>query len=302
LTVQILKNTTSIKDINENDPEITPLLRNFGIQGRVNASDVDHTPTLIEIYRTLTNFGLSKNEVNVYLFLLKTGVHKASKISERLGITRTEIYKILKSLEAQGIVIRLVEKPFRYLAISLEDLFNIYIQKEYNHVRSIEDQKETLIQKWSLVKQRTNKPEIKSMVFQVLEGTSHIYIKIKELLDNCNSSFDMALSSDVLLWLYNTPFFELIEKRNRRKASAVDVRLVTKHSDISEFVLSNVNTDTFDFAFNPRLNIPGFLISDEGEIILLIRNGVDDLFAMWTNYDSLVGSNQLLFTYFWDRK
>ncbi len=190
MTVQILKkNSTSIRDISENDPEIMPLLRNFGIQNNVSASEVDHTPTLIEIYRTLSDFGLSKNEVNVYLFLLKTGMHKASKISERLGITRTEIYKILKSLEAQGIVIRLIEKPFRYLAIPLEDLFNIYIQKEYNHVRTIENQKEDLIQKWSLVKQRIKKPEIKSMIFQVLEGTSHIYIKIKEMFDNCNNSF-----------------------------------------------------------------------------------------------------------------
>ena len=70
----------------------------------------------------LSNFQLNKNEANVYLFLIRFGAQKAIRVSENLGIPRSETYKILRSLESQGIVLRLVEKPYKYLAIPLEDI------------------------------------------------------------------------------------------------------------------------------------------------------------------------------------
>lgn len=298
MSEQIIKNNgRNIKKLIDTNSDVSPLIRNFGMSKRLKDNVAGQTSTLIEIHKLLSNFQLNKNEINVYLFLNRFGAQKASRVSENLGITRSETYKILRRLESQGIILRLVEKPYKYLAISLEDIFDMFIQKKYHQVKKIELQKTKLIDQWSSM----NKPvttEITGMVFQVLEGTNQIFIKIKEMFDSSKQRFIMATADDILLWLYNTPLFELFEEKNLG-GSPVDCKLITNNSDISQFVLNDVNKDAFDFALVKDWSIPGFFISDDNEIILLIRNGIEELYAMWTNYDSLVKSNQMLFSLIW---
>lgn len=301
MSEQLTKNDRNIKQIIDNNLDISPLIRNFGISKRGAGNGPNQTSTLIEIHKLLSNFQLNKNEINVYLFLARFGAQKASRVSENLGITRSETYKILRRLESQGIILRLVEKPYKYIAISLENIFDMFIQKKYHHVQKIELQKQKLIEQWGAF----NKPvetEIKGMVFQVLEGTNQIYIKIKEMLNSSKTRFTMAASDDILLWLYNTPLFEVIEERNKSESTKVECKLITNNSDITQFVLNDVNKDAFDFTLVDEWSIPGFFISDEQEIVLLIRNGIEELYAMWTNYDSLVKSNEMLFSMIWDMK
>ena len=287
----------NIKQLTDNNSDVLPLIRNFGMTRRNSDNTVNNTSTLIEVHKLLSNFQLNKNEANVYLFLIRFGAQKAIRVSENLGIPRSETYKILRSLESQGIVLRLVEKPYKYLAIPLEDIFDMFIQKKYFQVKKIEIQKADLLSKWGAMKQPVT-TEIKGMVFQVLEGTNQIYIKLREMLGDSKTSFLMATSDDILLWLYNTPFFELIESRNNG-TRPLNVKLITDNSETTTFVLDDVNKDTFDCAIIDNWDMPGFFISDNDEIVLLIRNGIEELYAMWTNYDALVKSNQLLFTMIW---
>jgi len=299
---QILKkDERHIQNIIENNSDIVPLVHNFGMAKKITKSNVSHTSTLIEMHNALSSFGLNKNEINVYLFLVRFGKQKASRIAENLGITRSETYKILRSLESQGIILRLVEKPYKYLAIPVEDVFNMFLKKEYEQVKQIERKKEDLLEKWSLIKSKPMKNEINTMIFQVLEGTSHIYIKLKELVERSLGNMKIIASSDILLWLYNTPFFELLEDK-KETDTQLKVNLIADASDISEFVVSDLSMDALNFKLVKSLNIPGFIISDDDEILLLIQNGPEELYAMWTNYDSIVGTNKHLFSYIWDEE
>jgi len=289
----------SVRQSVEYNSDILPLAHSLGVSRKI-LSNVNPTSTLIELHNILSGFGLNKNEIKVYLFLSRYGVQKASKISEILKITRSETYKILRSLESQGVILRFVEKPFKYAAVPLKDLFDMFIEREYNQLKSVERKRDELLEKWNLINKRPFELDNSSMVLQVLEGTNHIFIKLKELLSNTANSFRMAVPSDILLWLYNTPFFELIEERNMLSSAPIDVCLITECSDTSDFVFSDTNTDVFDFKLVSELELPGFFISDDREIILLIRNGGEELYAIWTNYDALVASNLRLFSLLWD--
>ena len=46
--------------------------------------------SLETIEKTLHRLGLSKNEIKVYIYIARTGEHKASEISEALSLYRTE--------------------------------------------------------------------------------------------------------------------------------------------------------------------------------------------------------------------
>ncbi len=52
----------------------------------------------------LREIGFSGSEASVYMELLKIGPQAVSTIAKRLGINRTTIYSILKSLEERGLV------------------------------------------------------------------------------------------------------------------------------------------------------------------------------------------------------
>lgn len=52
----------------------------------------------------LKEFGLSDNEIKVYLALLKTGISTANRIAELTGMKRSTTYDTLKLLVAKGIV------------------------------------------------------------------------------------------------------------------------------------------------------------------------------------------------------
>ena len=55
--------------------------------------------SLEAIENALAKLGLSKNEIRVYVYLARTGMLKASEISEVISLHRTETYRILRDLE-----------------------------------------------------------------------------------------------------------------------------------------------------------------------------------------------------------
>src|SRR3989338_4094778 len=54
--------------------------------------------------KTLKDLGLSGQEANVYLGLLKIGGGQASKVAKEAGLKRTTVYPILKALAERGFV------------------------------------------------------------------------------------------------------------------------------------------------------------------------------------------------------
>jgi len=66
------------------------------------------------IRETLRKIGLSDEEINIYLLLLKKGSSKATVISKELGVARTTIYRFLSSLHEKGLVSENIQNNVRY--------------------------------------------------------------------------------------------------------------------------------------------------------------------------------------------
>jgi sugar-specific transcriptional regulator TrmB len=103
---------------------------------------------LKQINRALTRFKLSKNEVKVYLFLARCGSQKVQQISESIGIHRTEAYKVLRSLEAQGLIARILGKPMKFAALPLERVLENLIEERRGRIIQLEQRKKELLEMW----------------------------------------------------------------------------------------------------------------------------------------------------------
>jgi len=66
-------------------------------------TDKGASKSLEIIEKTLYRLVLSKNEMKIYIYVARTGEHKASEISEALSIYRTETYRILRDLSVVGL-------------------------------------------------------------------------------------------------------------------------------------------------------------------------------------------------------
>ena len=268
---------------------------------KVSDVDVEHLKSLKRIKDALSRFDLSKNEVRVYLYLARFGAQKDQRIAEALSVHRTEAYKILRRLEKQGLVSCVFERPMKFVSVPFEKALGSLIEERRQRVHQMEQWKKELMKTWSSLPTPEDKVPRKE-TFQVLEGRRQLGVKATEILNGCTDEIHMVLRDETLLWLYNSPFFDNLETIAKKRG--VKVSLITNFSPTSTYVLEEVDLGKGDFDYKEVENSPCFIISDSGQMLLLLHRDGDDKkpSAMWTNYMTLVQSFKMLFDLLWTEK
>jgi sugar-specific transcriptional regulator TrmB len=266
---------------------------------RVSDEEAEHLKALRRIKDALGKFDLSKNEVRVYLFLARFGAQKAQRIAEALSVHRTEAYKILRRLEKQGLVSCVFERPMKFVSVPFERALGNLIEERRQRIHQMEQWKKELMDTWRSLPKPEDRATRKE-TFQVLEGRRQVGVKATELLEDSARELLMILSDENLLWLYNSPFFDDLENTVSKKG--INVQLITNFSPTSTYVLEEVSLGKGDFNYKDLDQAPCFIISDNGQMLLLMRRGEEKdgkPYAMWTNYGTLVNSFSLLFNLLW---
>ena len=282
----------------ESDLELLTI-HNRSPSRKVSEVEVEHLQSLRRIKEALGKFDLSKNEVRVYLFLARFGAQKAQRIAEALSVHRTEAYKILRRLEKQGLVSCVFERPMKFVSIPFEKALGNLIEERRQRIHQMEQWKKELMETWKSLPTPENKTT-KKETFQVLEGRRQVGVKATELLEESTNELLMILSDDNLLWLYNSPFFDNLEEIISKRG--VNVQLITNFSPTSTYVLDEICLGEGDFNYNDLEEAPCFIISDNGQMLLLMKRGDEKEkkpYAMWTNYWTLINSFSLLFNLLW---
>jgi sugar-specific transcriptional regulator TrmB len=278
------------------DSNIIALYNRSLSRSRVLSEAEDHISALKQINRALMRFKLSKNEVKVYLFLARFGSQKVQQISENMDVHRTEVYKTLRTLEAQGLITRILDKPMKFAALPFEQVLENLIEGRRKRIIQLEQKKTELLEMWRSL------PEVEELkankeTLQVLEGKHQVLVKVSELLSSSEAEFQVVVSENEMVWLYNSLFFE--DLNDRMKNKLLDVRMMTQYSPTSTYIIDKIDLYDMDFAFLRRTTQPSFFIADDKQILLLMNNNENKLLAMWTNYEAIVASFRNLFEHLW---
>ena len=122
----------------------------------------------------LMNLGLSKNEANIYLFLLKNPHITTGPIIKETGISNSRVYESLNSLISKGLVTYVVQKDGKYFDASSPEKF---LEKEEERKKLIEELVPDL-KKLKIEKEfRTN-----TAVFEGFEGFKTAF---KKIINDC---------------------------------------------------------------------------------------------------------------------
>ncbi|MGA2680702.1 MAG: helix-turn-helix domain-containing protein [Candidatus Bathyarchaeia archaeon] len=137
-----------------------------------------------DVTRFLQILGLSKREIQVYMFLAKSGVQSTSFVAKRLKMERVQAYRTFKKLQEKGFIEATLERPTRFTIVAFETLVDSFITNKKNEVTSLTDQKQTLLTAW----QSISAPESEYPVakFSIISGKKKIHSKMLSMIEESN--------------------------------------------------------------------------------------------------------------------
>ncbi len=104
--------------------------------------------SLERVLRLLEDFGFSRVDAEVYVYLAKTGPQKGKDLNNGLKMTKQQLYPALESLQKKGVVTRSPERPALFSALAFEELLNLYVKLNEEKAQIIKETKEELLASW----------------------------------------------------------------------------------------------------------------------------------------------------------
>jgi len=264
--------------------------------------------SILEKLRTL---GLTENEANVYFHLSKTGSEKASNLAKFVGVSRVQLYSILKSLQEKGFVESTFEYPAYYIAVPLAKVIDLFIKAKETEVHEMKKSKNIILSQWEQLQLDTATSD--KSKFMVLQGRKFVYSKIKQMIQHTKKVLRVVTSSQGIVQACQAGLLDLSYVREQK--SKVHFRFITNLTDFSmglDIIKGLIEASKgASLHAEPRIadlgsgNFPRFVIADDYELIFFLKP-TDDLDSidekdtgLWTNNRVLVNAFEAFFEELW---
>lgn len=257
----------------------------------------------------LSSFGLTKNEVELYVFLAKHGVLKCGEVAKGMKKHTAQIYRVLKTLESKGLVECTLEAPARFAAVSLETIIDQRIKAKHDEAALIEKTRNDVLTYWKNIRQPVLKSPLEKFV--VIEGNSKIYAKISQMVKETKNQLSAATTVRDISRADRFGVFDVVSTHPLK--STIQFRFLTELSNQNvkamKAFLKRIPKAKLNFkGRNPNLGLklsPQMVIKDEDEILFFITPGLaasttgkDDV-CLWTNCKTLVQAFTAVFEELW---
>lgn len=239
--------------------------RGYRREGTVRLSEKDIT-------KFLQVLGLSKREIQVYMFLAKSGVQSTSFVAKRLKMERVQAYRTFKKLQEKGFIEATLERPTRFTIVPFETLLDAFINSKKSEVAMLNEQKESLMSTWNAI----SAPESSIPVakFSVITGKKKIHAKMENMIEESAKEVLILTTSLGLIQEDIAGIFDAII--NPAQKRHVKFQIITEVTEDNLKIMERISKNfsaakgdikcrhlTLNSAFFPR-----FLIKDEEEAIL----------------------------------
>ncbi|MEJ2241895.1 MAG: helix-turn-helix domain-containing protein [Candidatus Bathyarchaeota archaeon] len=262
-----------------------------------------------KVLQTLSNLGLTRLDIRVYIYLAKKGSQKAIEISKALKIQKQQLYRSLKKLQNKAIVSATLERPARFSAVPFEKVLDLFIKAKLKEAQNIQTEKNKLLSSWQSI--QSGETSDVSARFMVIEGRNVIYSRIKQMINETKNQLSLI---STVTGLVRADRFGLLDIDFKRpKLSNVQFRLLTYitnyNANLMKAILKEIPKTQLRFEIkNPNLGLglfPQMVIRDEEEVMFFINPKVDgtlpeeDNLCLWTNCKSMIHSFLVMFEDLW---
>jgi len=262
-----------------------------------------------DVTRFLQILGLSKREIQVYMFLAKSGVQSTSFVAKRLKMERVQAYRTFKKLQEKGFIEATLERPTRFTIVPFENLVDSFINDKKNEVTTLTDQKQPLLTAWESI----GAPESEYPVakFSIITGKKKIHAKMLSMIGEANSEVIVLTTSlgfiqEDIAGVFDTAF---VSSQDRKIPFQIVTEISPENLKVVERVDRNIAEDNLNIKIrHVNMNskfFPRFLIKDQEEAILYapfgneasVLNLEDE--GLWINDKMFISVLKAFFVQMW---
>jgi sugar-specific transcriptional regulator TrmB/CBS domain-containing protein len=262
-----------------------------------------------DILKFLQNLGFSKREVQVYMFLAKSGAQSTSFVAKRLKMERVQAYRTFKKLQEKGFIEATLERPTRFTVVPFSNLLESFIEAKKVEVENLSEQKDSLMASWRTV----SSPESDYAVakFSVISGKKKIHSKMLTMIDESQKDICVLTTGlGVIQEDLGGVFDAVVEAARTHQITFKIIADISKENyRIMERLEKriggeNASVDMRHLNLNSRF-FPRFLIKDEEEAILYASSGdeasilnIEDE-GLWINDKMFISILRAFFSQMW---
>jgi sugar-specific transcriptional regulator TrmB len=159
-----------------------------------------------EYIQTLSGLGLSFLQAKTYMNLAKIGKADARTISKSSSVARTDVYRIMLTLEKLGLVERIIAETTIYKATPIKESLSILLQKRREESSGLEKKANSLLESF-----QSSDPKDALEENPQFKITSEIKLLLKmheNLIRSAQASVDIIMPAKILqLMLFNHQYF-----------------------------------------------------------------------------------------------
>lgn len=226
-----------------------------------------------DITKFLQILSLSKRELQVYMFLAKSGVQSTSFVAKRLKMERVQAYRTFKKLQEKGFIEATLERPTRFTIVPFENLVDTFINAKKNEVLNLNEQKQSLLSAWKSV----SAPESEYPVvakFSIITGKKKIHSKMINMIEESKNEVLFLTSSLGLIQEDIAGVFDAAVEPSKQRN--VQFQIITDISNENLKIVKRIDQNIMEEKLGIKLKhmsmnskfFPRFLIKDEEEAIL----------------------------------
>jgi len=252
---------------------------------------------LSEASEALQRVGLSRYEAVVFVNLARSGAATAGELARASGVNRVQTYRALESLESRGLVEVTIDRPRRYAARAVDDVFEMIAEEKRAELEKLDAVRKTLLEGWPRISGRTRGPP--SVRLQVIKGRTQIYRTLRQLVGSARAEVLSFTTTKGLQRSYREGINEVLldaMRRNVKPRITGDIDETNKvlMARVAERVpLRHLDRQRARFILVDREAMMAFLIQDERTI-----RGEGET-ALWTNSPDFVKAHLEIFEKTW---
>ena len=192
----------------------------------------------MEVTASLREFGLSENEIKIYIALIKAGETTAQSIAKNADIPRTTAYHLLEGLIQKGLVSFIVKESKKYFQAADPASLLGFLHEKQELAKSI-------LPELNLLKQEHESKQTVS----VYEGVKGIRAVLKDVLEEKKIIYHVGeIISMQKVFAHAFPQF--INERIKRK---IIIKIIgKKEEELHKELIKNAKKELREFVFVPN--------------------------------------------------
>ncbi len=257
--------------------------------------------------KTLENLGFEEIGAQIYVYLSKKGMMKASDICKALKLTKQQFYPSIKQLQSKGIVNSTMEHPARFTVMPFEKVLDLFIEAKMEEAEVLQQSKEAILSNWQSLKLEDET----TAKFSVIQGRTFIYSKIQQMIQETKSQISAITTFPVLTQAVERDIFDVGYKRPHK--SKVQFRFLGELYEQNAHTIKSLlkNIQNGKLAVEGRTPDLGLALFPQ----MMVRDGEEALFftkprtkesiiekddaCLWTDCKSLVKAFNVIFEDLW---